>query len=431
MVFYMRWIELKRKKHLQGCVHVPGAKNSSLALMAACCLSDESIILKNVPHISDVSLIKDISRDIGFNIISKEEYLLLDPTNIFGAEIDPKKASAYRASYYFIGALLSKFKKVTLGYPGGDNFGSRPIDQHIKGLKALGAEFKFYNDYYVAEAEELKGAEIFFDTISSGATINVILAATKAKGKTILQNAARDPEVVDLAILLNKMGANIKGAGTSTIIIEGVNQLKGCSHSVIPDRLIAGTFLMSAGIAGGNITVKNVIPEHLLSCIAKLEETGLHIETGEDYIKAIKKGDLRGVNVKASMYPGFATDLQQPLTAMLVEANSHSMIKDIVYPNRINHCFELNKMGADIIIKEEGFVIPGNRKLKGAHVHASDVRAGISLILAGLAAEGTTYITGIEHIERGYENIIETFSSIGAEIKICEDNNMKESEFVV
>jgi UDP-N-acetylglucosamine 1-carboxyvinyltransferase len=342
--------------------------------------------------------------------------------------IQPEKAAAYRASYYFIGALLAKFKKVSIGYPGGDNFGSRPIDQHIKGLKALGAEINFYEDYYEVEADKLMGAEIYFDVISCGATINVLLAAVLAKGKTILRNAAKDPEVVDVAIFINEMGGNIKGAGTDTIIIEGVNKLVGCVHSVIPDRLIAGSFLMSAGITGGNITIEGIIPEHLSSCTSKLEEVGLCIEVGDNSLKAYRNGIISGIKVKTAMYPGFATDLQQPLTVMLIGADSHSTITDDIYPGRNKHCLQLNRMGADIIIRNDNFVIPGNRTLKGTWVHASDVRAGICLVMAGLIAEGTTCITGIEHIERGYERFVEQYISLGANIKICKNESELEDE---
>jgi len=424
----MRWIEVSNNNPLRGSVIIPGAKNSSLGLIPACCLSNETIVLKNIPNISDVELICDICEDIGLQVHKKENILIIDPSKIHSAVIEPKKAASYRASYYFIGALLAKFKKVAIGYPGGDNFGSRPIDQHIKGLKALGASFKFYNDYYTVEAEKLRGADIYFDVISCGATINVILAAVLADGRTTLHNAARDPEVVDIAIFINKMGGNVKGAGTDTITIEGVKYLTGCTHTVIPDRLIAGSLLMSAGITAGEVTVREAIPEHLLSCTAKLEEAGLYIETGDNFIRAISQGKVNGVNVKAAMYPGFATDLQQPLTAMLVGAASHSVIIDTVYPGRFKHCIQLNRMGADIINRDGSVVIPGNRKLKGTWVHASDIRAGICLILAGLAAEGTTCITGIEHIERGYVNILDTFASLGGNIKMCEDGSLSEEE---
>jgi UDP-N-acetylglucosamine 1-carboxyvinyltransferase len=425
----MRWLEITKSNSLTGSITIPGSKNSSLPLLAACCLCDEKVILKNIPNISDVSLVCDIAEDIGMKIIIKEDELILDPSNIYSSIIDPKKSAHFRAGYYFAGALLAKFKKVSIGYPGGDDFGSRPIDQHIKGLEALGAKFNFYSDYYVVKADTLIGTDIYFDVISSGATINIMLAAVLAEGKTILRNVAKDPEVVDVAVFLNEMGANVKGAGTDIIIIEGVKSLGGGTHSAIPDRLIAATFLMAAGITEGDITVEGIIPEHLISCTAKLEEVGLCIEKGNNFIRAYTKEKFQGINVKAAMYPGFATDLQQPLTTMLVAANSHSVVIDTVYPGRFNHCHELNLMGADIIIKEGSAIIPGNRSLKGALVHASDVRAGIALILAGLVAEGTTSITGVEHIERGYVDIVKNFVSLGANIKLVEINDEENTTF--
>jgi UDP-N-acetylglucosamine 1-carboxyvinyltransferase len=418
----MRYLEVKYSPPLKGIVKIPGSKNSSLALLPACCLADEPIILKNVPYILDIKKVYEISKDIGLGIAKKDDNLILDPTRLKNANIDPQKASAFRASYYFVGALLHKFKKVTIGYPGGDNFGYRPIDQHISGLKALGAKFTFYTNHYVVEAEELKGAEVFFEKLSFGATINVILAATRAKGCTVIHNAARDPEIEDLANLLNKMGANINGAGTETIYIQGVDSLKSCIHSVIPDRLIAGAFLMAAGATGGKITVSNVVPEHLTSCLDKLRETGMTIECSRDSITGSVSNKLKGINVEAGMYPEFATDFQQPMTAMLIQAHGESTVIDKVYPGRFNHCRELNKLGARIKIEDNKAIIPGKKFLVGDWVKATDVRAGICLVLAGLTAEGTTYITGIEHIERGYENFVKDFTSLGADIVLYDSD---------
>ncbi|MDP4089204.1 MAG: UDP-N-acetylglucosamine 1-carboxyvinyltransferase [Bacillota bacterium] len=423
----MHWMEVRTGAALRGSICVPGSKNSALALLSACCLTESPITLSNVPDISDVRLLCEIEEEIGLHIEERGSTFLLDPKGIFCSDINLEKSASYRASYYFVGALLARFKKVTVGYPGGDDFGSRPIDQHIKGLEALGARFTFNRNGYTVEAEKLRGTTIYFDVITSGATINVMLAAILADGRTVLGNAARDPEVVDTAILLQKMGAKIRGAGTNVITIDGVEKLKGCTHSVIPDRLVAASFLIAAGVTGGDITVENIIPEHLLSCTAKLEEAGLGFEVGADYIRAFKYGEFKGINVKTAMYPGFPSDLQQPLTAMLVGARGHSTITDTVYPWRYNHCPQLNKMGADIIIRDNQFVVPGNRKLSGTWVHASDVRAGICLILAGLCAQGTTYITGVEHIERGYENVAEAFISLGADISICSDTSEMEA----
>lgn len=420
----MRYLEVKHSTPLTGKIRVPGSKNSSLALIPACCLADEPIILKNIPYILDIKRVFEISKDIGLAIARKDDNLIIDPTRLKSAVIDPQKASTFRASYYFVGALLHKFKKVSIGYPGGDNFGYRPIDQHISGLKALGARFSFFNNHYVVEADELKGAEIEFDKLTFGGTINVMLAAVKATGTSVLKNAAKDPEVEDLANLLNKMGANIKGAGTDTIYIEGVKILKSCIHSVIPDRLIAGAFLMAAGATDGKITVENVIPAHLTSCILKLKEAGLSIDIRENSITGYVSNKLNGIFVEAGMYPEFATDFQQPLTAMLIQAHGASEIVDKVYPGRFNHCRELIRLGANIEIQENKAIIQSKSYLVGDWVKATDVRAGICLILAGLSAEGTTYITGVEHIERGYENIVKDFASLGADI-ILYDSDVK------
>lgn len=427
----MRWIEVRGKTKLKGKLSVPGSKNSSLGLLAAACLGEGEIILRNIPNISDVDVVLDICTRIGMKVTKKQDYIIIETKNINSGNIDPILSSQYRASYYFIGALLAKVKKITIGYPGGDNFGSRPIDQHIKGLKALGAEVEFFENYYEVRCEKLVGSEIYFDGITSGATINLILAAVLAEGRTTLINAARDPEVVDVAIMLNKMGAKIKGMGTDTIVIDGVSKLGSCHHTVIPDRLIAGSLLIAAAATKGDITVEDIIPEHLLSCTAKLEEAGVIIEEGDSDIRAYLNDELNGINIKTAMYPGFATDLQQPLTAMLLTAKSHSTIIDTVYPERYNHCIQLNKMGANIILKEGSGVIPGNRRIVGNWVHATDVRAGMCLILAGLIAEGTTFITGIEHIERGYPDIVNTFISLGADIKMCEDKELSKEDIMI
>lgn len=416
----MRWLEVENAGPLFGKVKVPGSKNSTLGMLAASCLCDEVVMLKNVPDILDYKYINDIGQEIGLKLHKNNECIIIDPRGIYSSDISPEKSTHFRTAYYFAGALIDKFKRVTIGYPGGDNFGLRPIDQHFKGLRAMGAKITLHKDYYSVEAEKLIGADIYFDLITSGGTINLMLSGVKAKGKTILRNAARDPEVVDTAIFLNKMGARIRGAGTSVITIEGVDYLRGCEHTVMPDRLIAGSFLMSAGVTGGSITIEEIIPEHLESCILKLEETGLNIEIGENYISATGGNTIKGVNVKTGMYPGFGTDYQQPLTSMLSIAESESRIVDTIYPERFNNCIQLNRMGADIILKKGYCVIPGRRTLKGTWVHATDIRAGMCLIMAGMSAEGITYITGVEHLERGYAGIINAYAGLGAKIKLIE-----------
>lgn len=416
----MKYIQAEYSGPLYGTVHIPGAKNSSLALLAAACLADDIVTFEGIPRIEDVRIIADIGRDIGMKLEQEGNGVVIDPRWIYSAVIDPGKASSYRASYYFAGALLAKFGKVTIGFPGGDNFVSRPIDQHIKVFQALGAKVHMFEDYYEVEAAELKGAEIYFDMITSGATINAMLAAVRAKGRTVLHNAAVDPEVVDTANFLNALGARIYGAGTEHIRIEGVAYLNGGTHTVIPDRLIAGAFLMAAGLQGGQVTVMDVIPEHLGSCLAKLEEVGMDIECGENHITAHGTGSLRATRIRAGMYPGFATDLQQPMTALLLQAKGKSIVTDRVYPKRFAHVPQLRRLGAEIELRQESAFIRGGIPLRGGWVHATDVRAGTCLMLAGLVAEGNTCITGVEHIERGYEDVIGSFQSIGAKLSMQE-----------
>ncbi len=418
----MRWLEINKSQPLKGTIKVPGSKNSSLGLIAASCLANEPVYLENVPKINDIKVMTEIGEEIGLVIKSHKGQLVIDPRKIHSSLISPKKSVEFRTAYYFIGSLLAKFKKVSVGFPGGDKIGPRPIDQHIKGFRALGAEIEFFNDYYVVQADKLIGAEIYFDVITSGATINLMMAAVLATGKTTLHNAARDPEVVDIAIFLNKMGARIFGAGTDTIRIEGVTSLGGCTHPVIPDRLIAGAYLIGAGVTGGQITVTDVIPEHLESCIEKLTEIGVTVDKSDNSLTAYANGDLRPTKVRAGMYPVFGSDLQQPFTTLLLNVKGKSQIVDSVFPERFHHCVQLRRMGADINIQKGSAYINGISSLTGAWVHASDIRAGTCLILAGLIAEKTTFITGVDYIERGYEDIVNDFSSLGADIRLSSDN---------
>ncbi|SFS71063.1 UDP-N-acetylglucosamine 1-carboxyvinyltransferase [Paenibacillus sp. BC26] len=419
----MKAIKVEWSDSLHGSVHIPGSKNSSLALLAAVCLADEPVTLHGIPDIADLRVIYEISREIGLQVEHHESgAITMDPRNITSTVLDPVKSSSFRAAYYFVGSLLAKFGKVSVGYPGGDDFVSRPMDQHIKALQMMGASFTFKPTSYTVEAKELHGATIYFDMITCGATINVMMAAVRAKGTTVLLNAARDPEVTDTANLLNLLGAKITGAGTDTIRIEGVASLHGGSYTVIPDRLIAGAFLMAAGVTGGSVTVDNVIPEHLSSCLAKLREIGMELDVHDNAITAHSTGILRATRVRTAMYPGFATDLQQPLTALLTQARGKSIIGERIYPARFNHAHQLIRMGADIKIRSGVASINGGNVLHGTLVHASDVRAGICLILAGLRAEGTTTIAGVQHIDRGYEDVVGSFRSLGANISMFDSN---------
>ena len=416
---YMEYIEVSKASRLQGSVWIQGSKNSSLALMAAACLLNGTVILENIPDISDVHTFLNILRDLGAKAgFVDNNRIIITPEGISSSFIDPLHTQKVRPAYYFIGSLLAKHKTVTLGYPGGDRIGQRPIDQHVKGLKLMGAQFEFFDDFYTVTADRLKGCEIYFDVITGGATLNIMMAAVTAKGTTTLYNAARDPEVVDTAIFLNKMGARIHGAGTNTIRIDGVESLSGGSHAAIPDRLIAGTYLMATGITSGCITVENVIPEHILPLIYKLKEAGIDFNINENSITATSDGHINPIKIVAEKFPMFETDFQQPASVLLLKAKGPSMITDKIYPQRSNHCDQLKKFGASIKWNNGTAFINGGAQLKGAHVHASDIRAGACLVLAGLLAEGKTYITGVEHLERGFTNIINDFSLLGADIML-------------
>ncbi|GAB2724003.1 UDP-N-acetylglucosamine 1-carboxyvinyltransferase [Paenibacillus thermoaerophilus] len=426
---WVKWIEVEASGPLYGSVRIPGAKNSSLALVAAACMADDPVTLIGIPDLLDIRVIGSMCEDLGIRIARSpiDGSMTVDASRIRHASLDVGKSSSFRASYYFVGALLGKFGKVRIGYPGGDDFVSRPIDQHIKAWRAMGAEVFPSDDHYeVRASSRLRGADIYFDTITSGATMNTLMAAATARGTTILRNAARDPEVVDTANLLNQMGARIVGAGTDTIRIEGVPSLRGCTYQVIPDRLIAGAFLAAAAATGGSVTVEDVIPEHLGSCLAKLTEIGVEIESGDTYVRASYAGKLRAARIRTGMYPLFATDLQQPFTALLLQAPGRSIVNDRVYPNRFSHVPQLRRMGASIEIKGSAAIIDGARPLRGDWVHATDVRAGTCLVMAGLCAEGVTRITGVEHIERGYEDAVGLFRSLGANIRFRETSGEAE-----
>lgn len=414
----MEYIEINETTNLNGSVRIQGSKNSSLSLMAAACLSDEPVVLENVPEISDVYTFMDIMNDMGASVYFNEKnQLVINASGISDPKISSQKTRIVRPSYYFIGALLNRHKKLRLGYPGGDMIGKRPIDQHIKGLIQMGAEVEFFEDAYHVSARKLKGCEIYFDVVTGGATLNMLMLAATSEGTTIIHNAARDPEVVDTAVMLNKMGAIIHGAGTPTLRIEGVKSLHGCRHQVIPDRLIAGTYLIAVGIAGGTVTVDDVIYEHLAPLIFKLKEAGMGFEIKDTSIKAVSDDKIKPLRITAEKFPVFETDFQQPVSALLINASGNSIIEDRVYPERSAHCRELVKLGADIMWDNGCAYITGGRKLKGCVVNACDIRAGACLVLAGLRAEGRTVVTGASHIERGFRDIVGDFRCLGADIK--------------
>lgn len=419
----MKKLVIQGNKPLTGEVTISGAKNSVVALIPAAILANSPVILEGVPDIQDVHSLIEILEIMGVETTFNENKLIIDPTNMASIPMPTGKINSLRASYYFMGALLGKFGEGVVGLPGGCNLGPRPINLHIKGFEALGA--KVTNEhgamYLCSDEEGLVGTRIFMDMVSIGATINVMLAASRAKGRTIIENAAREPEIIDVATLLNNMGANIRGAGTDEIRIDGVEELHGCRHSIIPDRIESGTYLALAAATGNGILVKNVIHEHLESFISKLQEMGVQMDIGEDSIYVHPAKDLKAISVKTYPYPGFATDLQQPLAPLMLKAQGSSEIIDTIYPQRVNHIPELVRMGAKANIKGNMMILNGTPHLQGAEVVASDLRAGASLVIAGLMAEGTTKISQVDHILRGYDHIIEKLTAMGADIKMIEE----------
>ncbi|AEH49644.1 UDP-N-acetylglucosamine 1-carboxyvinyltransferase [Parageobacillus thermoglucosidasius] len=401
---------------LQGMVKVSGAKNSAVALIPATILADSPVTIEGLPNISDVRILGDLIEEIGGTFHFDGKKAVIDPSNMVPMPLPNGKVKKLRASYYLMGAMLGRFKKAVVGLPGGCHLGPRPIDQHIKGFEALGAKVTNEQGAIYLRAEELRGARIFLDVVSVGATINIMLAAVRAKGRTIIENAAKEPEIIDVATLLSNMGANIKGAGTDVIRIDGVEKLSGCRHSIIPDRIEAGTYMIAAAAMGKEVIIDNVIPQHVESLIAKLREMGVHIETSDDQILVSSNPDLKAVDVKTLVYPGFPTDLQQPFTSLLTKARGTSVVTDTIYSARFKHIDELRRMNANIKVEGCSAIITGPSQLQGAKVKASDLRAGAALVIAGLMAEGLTEIAGVEHIDRGYSNLVEKLAGIGATI---------------
>ena len=420
----MRKIIINGGKKLQGEVTVSGAKNSVVALIPAIILSDGVVTLDGVPAISDVDNLIEIIEVMGGSVKRDGETLEIDPRGVKDMPMPFGKINSLRASYYFYGSLLGRYGQAIVGLPGGCDLGPRPIDLHLKAFEAMGASI-FYEGEAMRIAtdagQRIKGAHIYMDTVSVGATINTMLAAAKADGRTVIENAAREPEIIDVATLLNNMGARVRGAGTEVITIDGVESLHGTRHQVIPDRIEAGSYIAMAAAIGKGIKIKNVLYEHLESFICKLEAMGVRMTVEEDAIFVEEQGDLKPVDIKTSPYPGFATDLQQPMTPLLLKASGRGKIIDTIYEKRVNHVPELARMGADIQVLGGQIVYNGPTQLSGAPVKASDLRAGAALVTAGLMADGQTEITNIEFILRGYSNIIEKLSDLGADIRLIED----------
>ena len=416
----MKIMEIEGGRELSGTIRVSGAKNATVALIPAAILTDEEATICNIPEITDTDALCDILKELNVDVKRASESIIINPEHMQNIEIKEEYSKKLRASYYFMGALLGKYKKAVMYFPGGCSIGARPIDLHLKGFEALGATVTNEKNKYIVEAEELHGANIYLDIASVGATINIMLAAVRAKGKTVIDNAAKEPEIVNVATFLNNMGAKITGAGTSTIKIEGVDYLHQCFHEVIPDRIEAGTYIIIGALNGAPLKVANIIPEHLDALLSKLEEIGVSLELGPDYVIINSQDVYKSTNIKTAVYPGFPTDLQQPFSVLLTQSNGKSKVTETIWENRFMHIPYLRELGADATVKNQTATIIGPTKLTGTQVVATDLRAGAAMVAAGLKADGKTIITNAEHILRGYEDIVEKLSEVGAKIRIKE-----------
>ena len=416
----MKKLKIEGGHELTGTIRISGAKNSSVALIPAALLASDTVTICNVPEITDTDNLCSMLEFLGAKVRRASESVVIEPQTIENKFLPESYTKKLRASYYFMGALLGKYKHVEISLPGGCSIGARPINLHLKGFEALGAVIKEIDDKFVIDAEDLHGADIYLDIASVGATINIMLAACMARGKTVIENAAKEPEIVNVATFLNNMGARIMGAGTSQIIILGVPRLRGCFHEVIPDRIEAGTYTIIGALVGKDLKVYNIIPEHIEALTSKLKEMGADLKIGADYLIINKKDSYKPTSIKTLVFPGFATDLQQPFAPLLSRCNGVSTIEETIYENRFMHIPELTKMGMNVEINDRKAKFTGPNKLVGAEVKATDLRAGASLVIAGLAAEGETVIDNVEHILRGYEGIVDKLKDVGAQIEIIE-----------
>ncbi len=402
---------------LQGEVEISGAKNAAVAILPATVLAGGKCVIENVPNISDVTLLLKMLKEMGAEVkILNKKTVEIDTSVLTEPVVSYELARYMRASYYFLGALLGRCNTANVSMPGGCHFGVRPIDQHIKGFEAMGADVFIDRGMINAKADRLSGAQIYFDVVSVGATVNIMLAAVKAKGLTVLENAAREPHIVDLANFLNSMGADISGAGTDVIKIRGVDVLHGTNYTIIPDQIEAGTYMAAAAACGGNVLIQNVIPKHLEAISAKLEMAGAIITEGDDSVRVERYGPLSKLTIKTMPHPGFPTDMQPQMTALLTMAEGTSIVTEGVWDNRFRYVDELVRMGANIQVDGKIAVIEGVEKLTGAPVKSTDLRAGAALMIAALCADGVTEIEEIAHIERGYADIVEKFTALGADI---------------
>ena len=409
---------------LSGEIKISGAKNAALALIPAALLSNKKVKIYNVPNISDIENIKEILRHLNVKMKETKEYLEIDASKLINAPVPEEISKKLRASYYFMAALLGREKKVVMHFPGGCNIGKRPIDQTLKGFVGLGATIDMIDDCYTITADNLKGSKIYLDMPSVGATINTLIASVLAEGTTIIENAAKEPEIVNVAEMLNNMGANIKGAGTSTIEINGVKELHEAEVKVIPDRLEAGTYVLAGALVGNNLKIENIVLEHIEALINKLEEMGFEMIKTNTSITISANKEMKPANITTKGYPGFPTDLQQPIVTLLSVCKGYSIVEETIYENRFNNVEYLNKLGANITINKRKLFIEGVENLYGTEVEATDLRAGACLLLAALIAEGTTTIKNADYILRGYESITEKLKNVGAKIELEEYNKV-------
>ena len=418
----MKQIIINGGKELTGEIKISGAKNSAVALVPASILSDGVVKIDNIPGVSDIDALVETLEYLGASVKRDHEYMEIDPTNIVNKEIPERLSKKLRASYYFMGALLGKFKYVQMYFPGGCSIGARPIDQTLKSFRLLGATIVEENNRYTIKADKLVGNHIYLDMPSVGATVNTLLASVRAEGVTILENAAKEPEVVNVATYLNNMGAKISGAGTSEIRIVGVPKLNGCFSEVIPDRIEAGTYTILGALIGNELKISNIIPDHIESLLSKLKEMGISFIVNDDNLIISSSNNLKSVEIRTLGYPGFPTDLQQPLlTALLTQCSGTSTLEETIYENRFKNVEYLNKMGANIVqVGPRKIAIAGPSTLTGKDVVATDLRAGACMLLAGLKAKGKTTISDVEHILRGYENLIEKLRAVGADIELID-----------
>lgn len=413
---------IKGGNPLYGEVEIGGAKNAALAILAAAIMTDETVTIDNLPNVRDINVLLQAIEEIGAHVERVDIHKVkINGSFIRGVNVDNEFIRRIRASYYLIGALLGKYKHAEVALPGGCDIGSRPIDLHMKGFRSMGADIDIAHGLVIARAKELKGTHIYMDKVSVGATINIMMAAAMADGKTVIENAAKEPHVVDVANFLNSMGANIRGAGTDVIRIVGVERLHATEYSVIPDQIEAGTFMFAVAAAGGNVLVKNVIPKHLEATTAKLLEVGCQVEEFDDSVRVISDGHLRHTQVTTLPYPGFPTDMQPQMAVLLGIAEGTSTVTESIFENRFKYVDDLTRMGADIKVESNIAIISGVKRYTGARVNAPDLRAGAALVIAGLAAEGITVVDDIYYIQRGYEALEEKLTKIGAKIARVED----------